>query len=320
MESNNIPVSETPESEAPDATTTISTESAESSKSAPRPEPKPVKSSKALIWCLAIIATISIVAAAVFAYLYFTTPTTPAPTPNNNQSTTSDKPATTEENNKYKLSDYATFSEISVPVTFPDEVEKGHTQDTLTKIELTNLPQTIITKYNDAQEQLINNEDIYIISRSNKANTTINGDILSIYTIFKYDSVYSDYGKAETLNYNLNTKQELSNQELEKVYNLTDEEIYSKVLEQLVDNVTTSSFLLNTDGDVSAPTISLADFSNKIPEYAKTLSSNTDLVKLYVDKDNKVHALYEQSQILKSLGMSTHMGGGLLPSIQDVSL
>ena len=59
----------------------------------------PPKSQKPLIWCLGILALISLIAAAVFAYLYFATSTSnPAPTPNNNQSSTaSEEPTTTEE-------------------------------------------------------------------------------------------------------------------------------------------------------------------------------------------------------------------------------
>ena len=57
------------------------------------------KSQKPLIWCLGILALIGLVAAAVFAYLYFTTSTSnPAPTPNNNQSSNaSEEPTITEE-------------------------------------------------------------------------------------------------------------------------------------------------------------------------------------------------------------------------------
>ena len=99
MEPNNnsapeVPVSETPAPEAP----TVSTEPTDAPKPTPQPEAKPAKSNKPLIWCLAILAIIGIVAAAVFAYLYFTTPTTPAPTPNNNQSSTIEQTATNEDN------------------------------------------------------------------------------------------------------------------------------------------------------------------------------------------------------------------------------
>lgn len=85
------PESATPEAPTPSATPTKSPEPT------PQLEPTPAKSSNPLTWCLGILAIIGIVAAAVFAYLYFTTPTT-TPTPNNGQSsTTPDTPTTTEE-------------------------------------------------------------------------------------------------------------------------------------------------------------------------------------------------------------------------------
>ncbi|MBR2754017.1 hypothetical protein IKD82_02565 [Candidatus Saccharibacteria bacterium] len=90
MESNNNPVPpETPTSK------TI-TPDVPLSSTPPINLSKPAKSSKPLIWCLAILATIGIVAAAVFAYLYFTTPTSPIPN-DNQSSTTSEEPTTTEE-------------------------------------------------------------------------------------------------------------------------------------------------------------------------------------------------------------------------------
>ena len=58
---------------------------------------KPKKSSKALIWVLAILAVISIAAAGVFAYLYFTTPTAPAPVPEEDTSKETPAEETAEE-------------------------------------------------------------------------------------------------------------------------------------------------------------------------------------------------------------------------------
>ena len=127
-------------------------------------------------------------------------------------------------------------------------------------------------------------------------------------------------GDAETINYDLKNNSELTNTELLKDYNSTSKAMYETILNQLVQNVTTSSFLLSTNGDISAPTISVVDFTNNITEYATTLSDNLNLAKLYVDKGNSVHALYQQHQILEALGMSCHMGIGLLPGVQDAEL
>lgn len=102
MESNNNPVPETPKSDAPaPEMANISAESANSPEptTSLEPIPQPTKSSKSAIWCLVILAIVGIVAATVFAYLYFTTPTiAPTSAPNNNQSsTTPDEPTTTGE-------------------------------------------------------------------------------------------------------------------------------------------------------------------------------------------------------------------------------
>ncbi|MBR3137851.1 hypothetical protein IKG41_00690 [Candidatus Saccharibacteria bacterium] len=61
-------------------------------------KPNPITSSKTLIWCLSILAIIGIVAAVVFAYLYFTVPTAlPASPTSDNQSSTSTESETDEE-------------------------------------------------------------------------------------------------------------------------------------------------------------------------------------------------------------------------------
>ena len=318
METNNNQISENPESETPEAPT-IPTESTESLKPVSQSEPKSTKSSKPLIWCLAILATIGIVAAAVFAYLYFTATTqSPNPNSNNNQSSTAAGDSTaSEETSDYILADYVSLSEISVPITFPEEIEKGHTQDTITKIELTNLPQTIIARFNEAQEELIN-YDVYTMRRSNDSGASINDNILSVYTIYEYNGVYGDFWNAISLNYDLNTKQELSNNELSTTYNVTGKKIYDTILNQLVNSVTTESFFLDTQGGVSGSTISLKDFTEKLQDYEKALEGRLDIIKMYVD-NNKLHVLYKQSEILEALGMSTNMGSGLLPEIQDIS-
>ena len=81
---NNVAPSATPAPEptVPEAPTPSDTPT-KSSEPALQPDPTPAKSPKPLTWCLAFLAVIGIVAAAIFAYLYFTTPT--PSTPNNSQ-------------------------------------------------------------------------------------------------------------------------------------------------------------------------------------------------------------------------------------------
>ena len=242
----------------------------------------------------------------------------------NNQSTddnyTTQPQTEPEQKKEYQLSDYVSFSEVTFTVTFPEEVEKGHTEDVLRKVELKNISSQTANKFNTAQDEMIAYDNYYVISRENKANASINGSILSAYNVIKNNEIYGVTGQAGTISYNLETQKELSNNELANSYSLTIEEIYNTVLQNLVNNVTADAFLLSTIGDVTAPTISVTDFANKISEYAKTLSSNPELLKLYLDEENTIHALYQQREVLEALGMGTHMGIGLQGGYQDVKL
>ena len=96
--------------------------------------------------------------------------------------------------------------------------------------------------------------------------------------------------------------------------------MYDKVLRHLVQNVTTTSFLLNTRGDTRGPSISIEEFTNQIPQYKSKMPADLTLLKMYIDENNTVHALYKEHEILESLGMGTNMGAGLLPGIQDVEI
>ena len=281
------------------------------------PNPKP------LIVTTIICAILAIAGVAFGIYGMFLKPE-PKNTTYDDQAATSesiDQPQTPVEGQEaYQLSDYVSFSEKSIPVTFPDEVEKGHTEDIIKIIELRNIPASVISDFNNAQEQKITTEDAYNISQTNEVGASINGSLLSAYTIYKYHGVYGDSGSAETINYDIDNQQKISNQELAKLYNITAEEVYDKVLRHLVQNVTTTSFLLNTRGDTRGPSISIEEFTNQIPQYKSKMPADLTLLKMYIDENNTVHVLYKENEILESLGMGTNMGAGLLPGIQDVEI
>ena len=282
------------------------------------------KKPKGLIITIVILAILALagIAFGIYGMFFQPKPTceTTCPEPANDGNSTTQSQSEPEEKEAYQLSDYVSFSELNVPVTFPDEVQKGHTEDIIRKIELKNLPSNIIAKFNEAQEKLITNTNGTVVFRNNKADATINGDILSVFTVFDYQGAYEKMGDAETINYDLKNDTELTNMGLLADYNLTSKGMYEAILNQLVQNVTADSFLLAINGDVTAPTISIADFTNNIAEYATTLSNNPNSVKLYVDENNSVHALYQHYQILEALGMSAHMGIGLLRGVQDIKL
>lgn len=290
----------------------------------PQAMPGQTKKNKGLIAVVIILAVLATAGVAFGVYGMFFQPKPTCETnctePMSDSDSATQSQTEPEEKEAYQLSDYVSFSEVSIPVTFPDEAQKGHTEDIIRKIELKNLPANITAKFDETQEKLIANTNGTVVFRSNKADATINGDILSIFTIFDYQGAYEKMGDAETMNYNLKNDVELANTELLADYNLTSKSMYEAILNQLAQNVTTSSFLLATDGDVTAPTISITDFTNNITEYAATLSDSPNLVKLYIDKDDNIHALYQQYQILEALGMSAHMGIGLLRGVQDIKL
>jgi hypothetical protein len=123
---------------------------------------------------------------------------------------------------------------------------------------------------------------------------------------YELNTEYNNY----SLNVNLDNNRIITNEELIGMYDLDIDSIYEKILNNLTTTVTTDKFLLSVDGDVSAETISVADFKNKISDYVETLNNRYDVFTLYV-KDNKVNLVYSQGGVLQLLGMGTHMGIGL---------
>ncbi|MBR2708942.1 hypothetical protein IKE98_01255 [Candidatus Saccharibacteria bacterium] len=100
MEPNNVAPTGRSSGSAPQdqaAQTEVITSKPDTTSSQPSPIDKPTKSSKPLIWILAILAVIAIAAAGVFAYLYFTKPTTPPSEPSEETSQETPPEETAEE-------------------------------------------------------------------------------------------------------------------------------------------------------------------------------------------------------------------------------
>ena len=299
------------------------------SQSGPTPPPTPTpeqshdasKKPKALITTAIICAILAVAGIAFGIYGMFFQPQPSCETncdqTSDNDSKDDSNPSEIEEE-VYKVSDYVAFVDATIPTAQPEGTTGERTESVIKKVELSNLPQGIIQSFNTAQNKLID-EGTNIYSCENNAGAAIDDGILSVYTVYSYSLAYGNYGEAITLNYNLETGNELSNTELLSQYSLTSEGMYEAILKQLVQNVTTESFLLDTHGDVTAPTISVTEFTNNIPEYKKVLSADPSAVKLYVD-GSQLHALYEHYDILENLGMGTHMGAGLKGGVQDIAL
>ena len=95
--------------------------------------------------------------------------------------------------------------------------------------------------------------------------------------------------------------------------------MFEKILKNIKNTVTVDKFLLSTTGDITADKISLSEFDNNISTYAKDIENNYDVVTLYL-KNNKLVAVYTQSEILSLLKMGTHMNIGLISEPQVIEL
>lgn len=149
----------------------------------------------------------------------------------------------------------------------------------------------------------------------------IYNDILFAYSI---KNSFDPYGNIESEiisnNVDINTGKKLSNTKVLKRVNITIEEVYRRILENLTDTVSIGFFSLNTQGDVSGETISVNDFKNNINKYVEQLKDSQDDVFYILLKDSKITVSYEQNKTLEKLGMSSHMGAGLVSGYIDVEL
>lgn len=145
-------------------------------------------------------------------------------------------------------------------------------------------------------------------------------DILFAYSINYHLHPYGHIvSEVISNNVDINTGEKLSNAKVLERVNITIEEVYRKILGNLADTVSADSFLLNTQGDINGETISIDDFKNNIGEYVEQLKDNQDDFYILL-KDSKIAVSYVQSEILETLGMSSHMGVGLVSGYAEVEL
>ena len=145
-------------------------------------------------------------------------------------------------------------------------------------------------------------------------------DILFAYSINYHLHPYGHIvSEVISNNVDINTGEKLSNAKVLERVNITIEEVYRKILGNLADTVSVDSFLLNTQGDINGETISIDDFKNNIGEYVEQLKDNQDDFYILL-KDSKIAVSYVQSEILETLGMSSHMGVGLVSGYAEVEL
>jgi hypothetical protein len=144
--------------------------------------------------------------------------------------------------------------------------------------------------------------------------------VLSAYSInYRLDPYEYVVSKVVSNNVDLDTGKKLDNITVLKRFNLTIDEVYRQILNNLVETVSIDSFLLDTNGNVEAEKITTNDFKKNIDKYIKTLKSDQNLFYVFL-KGSKVAISYEQSKILEKLGMSSHMGIGLVDGYVEVEL
>lgn len=120
-------------------------------------------------------------------------------------------------------------------------------------------------------------------------------------------------------NIDINTGEKLNNAKVLERTGIIVEDVYRKILENLVDTVSIDSFFLDTQGGVSGETISVNEFKNNINEYVEQLKDDQDIFYILL-KDSAMTVSYVQSEILKELGMSSLMDQGLVRGYVEIEL
>jgi len=216
---------------------------------------------------------------------------------------------------KYNVNDYISVTDFE----FNKNCIDCGTYGTVKKAEFKTLPLRTITEFNSKHSEFIYPTAFETAKLSNEIIYEVDKNILSVYTkeskSYELGNQYNYY----SLNVDLNNNKIITNQELLKIYNINLSNTFEKILNNISNTVTTEQFLLSTDGDVTAETITIDKFKENIKTYATYIDNRYDIITLYL-KDNKVIAVYDQSKILSVLGMGTHMGIGLISEPQSLQL
>lgn len=144
--------------------------------------------------------------------------------------------------------------------------------------------------------------------------------VLSTYSISYHLHPYGHIvSEVVSDNVDLNTGKKLDNTTTLGRFGLTIDEVYHQILSNLVETVSIDSFLLDVNGNIDAEKIAVNDFKNNIDKYIETLKNDQSLFYVFL-KDSKVAVSYEQYKVLEKLGMSSHMGFGLVSGYAEVEL
>ena len=230
----------------------------------------------------------------------------------NENETTNEKEEQKDNTSKYNIKDYITISKYE-----KNECTDCETITTLEIVNFNNLPLRLTTEFENKQEELINTATI---NTTNEVKYEIYNNILSIYTAEKIEAmVGQDTYNFYSLNIDLKNQKIYTNEELIELFGIKSDDIFKKILNNIVKTVDTEEFLLTTDGDITKETITLKNFEKNIDTYINYINNRSDVLTLTI-QDSKLVAYYSQSKILEILGMGTHMDSGLIIEPQSVKL
>ncbi len=222
--------------------------------------------------------------------------------------------ATKEVAKTYKIEDYVKIEDKTIETTPVSKVKY---------VTLTNIPEGIRVNFDKNQNNFLSSSMISEEDRnfkfSNEVSSEIKDNILSVYVVETSLPKEGPFQKFNgySINVDLSKNKLILNEEMLNSFKVDKEEMFSKILTNISENVTTDNFLMSTTGYIMAEKVTVLDFKNKINTYAQTISNRSDIITLYI-KDGKLNVAFKQIDILNALGMCTYMESGLKNDPQSV--
>lgn len=174
----------------------------------------------------------------------------------------------------YRVSDYSTIT--------------GNT------ITLKNLPEEIITKLSNSQNNIISSQNV--ISTDIKRNITKN--ILSIKISYILYADLANYEEIITLNYDLKNKEEVSNKKLLEMAGTTYKEIATGLFNEYIKVPDTSTRKTVVDA-ITEEEMTAREFNQNSEKYIIRIREKLpEVLNIYID-NNKIYGIIRQSEIEK---------------------
>lgn len=174
----------------------------------------------------------------------------------------------------YRVSDYSTIN--------------GNT------ITLKNLPEEIITKFNNSQNNIISSQSV--ISTDIKRNITKN--ILSIKISYILYADLANYEEIITLNYDLKKQEEVSSEKLLEMTGTTYKEIAAGLFDEYIKVPHTSTRKTVVDA-ITEEEMTVREFNQNSEKYIIRIREKLpEVLNIYID-NNKIYGIIRQSEIEK---------------------